>query len=300
MGWSLAIHGGAGSILDSLTESHRIAVEESLQRIVKSGIVMLGDGQAALHVAEELVVQLEECECFNAGHGAVLSAAGKHELEAAIMDGATGRAGAACGLRTVRNPVRLARQILERTMHVFVGGEGAEDLARAWDLDRVPNEWFTTKRRMNQLTEFLAADPHDHMHHATVGAVVCDSKGDVAAATSTGGMTGKIPGRIGDAPLIGAGTWADSRMAVSCTGLGERFIRAGAARMLAARVELMNETLAESADAVLASMPPESGGLIAVHSDGDVVLPYTSEGMYRGWASEDGAFGFAIGEEARD
>jgi len=294
MGWALAIHGGAGAVIDALTESHRVAVEASLSEMIDAGAAILADGATALDVAESLAVMLEECELFNAGRGAVLSAAGSHELEAAIMDGATGRAGAVCGLRTIRNPIRLARQILERTDHVFVGGRGAEDLGRAWDLERVPNEWFTTDRRMRQLQEFLAADKDDRMHHATIGAVACDRNGRVAAATSTGGTTGKLPGRIGDAPLVAAGTWADDRVAVSGTGIGERFIRAGTARMIAARVELLNESVQAAAEAVLASMPLASGGVIAVDSNGASALPFTSQGMYRGWSCETGDRGVAI------
>jgi len=288
MGWALAVHGGAGAVIDALTESHRAAVEGALGDIVTCGRRRLSEGNAAIDVAEELTVLLEECELFNAGRGAVLSAAGNHELEAAIMDGFTGRAGAVCGLRIVRNPVRLARQVLERTEHVFVGGAGAEDLARAWELDRVPNEWFTTDRRAAQLREFLVSDEDDRMHHATVGAVACDRAGRVAAATSTGGTTGKLPGRIGDAPLIGAGTWADGRVAVSGTGIGERFIRAGAARMVAARLELSGEDVQQASESVLAAMPEASGGMIAVDADGNVALPFTSQGMYRGWATEGG------------
>ena len=295
MGWAIAIHGGAGSILESLTVSHRGAVEEALPKLIEVGAAMLRDGAAAIDVVEQSVVALEECELFQAGRGAVLSAAGVHELEASIMDGASGRAGAVCGIRTVRNPIRLARQVVERTSHVFVGGQGAEDLAKAWGLDRVPNEWFTTERRLEQLRRFLAADGGDGPHPATVGAVACDQYGHVAAATSTGGTTGKLPGRIGDAPMISAGTWADDRVAISCTGIGERFILASTAKAVAARVELLGESIEPAAALVLEAMPPDSGGLIAVNREGDLTLPFTSQGMYRGWASELGDCGIGIG-----
>jgi beta-aspartyl-peptidase (threonine type) len=295
MGWAIAIHGGAGAIVQTLVESHRLAVEEALPRLTEAGAAMLREGGSALDVVERVVVDLEECELFNAGRGAVLSAAGAHELEASIMDGASGRAGAACGLRTVRNPIRLARQVLERTGHVLVGGQGAEDLAKAWDIERVPNEWFTTDRRLEQLRVHLATSDDDRMHHATVGAVACDEHGHVASATSTGGTTGKLPGRIGDTPLISAGTWADERVAISCTGLGERFVLAGTARMVAARVELLGESVGQAATAVLDAMPPESGGLLAVDSGGTVSLPFTSQGMYRGWATAEGGLGIGIG-----
>ena len=295
MAWALAIHGGAGAIVEALSDDHRNAVEQILPRIADVGATTLRGGGSAIDVAEQLTVELEECELFNAGRGAVLSAMGTHELEASIMDGDSGRAGACCGLKTVRNPIRLARQVLERTNHVFVAAPGAEDLAKEWQLQCVPNDWFTTERRRRQLKEFLAAEQDDRMHHATVGAVVCDAEGRLAAATSTGGMTGKLSGRIGDAPLIGAGTWADACVAVSGTGLGERFIRAGTARMVSARVELLGEPLPVAAAAVLDSMPPESGGLIAVDTSGVVSLPFTSQGMYRAWATATGIVGHAIG-----
>jgi beta-aspartyl-peptidase (threonine type) len=295
MGWAIAIHGGAGAILESLTESHRVAVEAALPEFTEVGAGMLREGAAALDVAEQAAVALEECELFQAGRGSVLTAAGAHELEASIMDGASGRAGAACGLRTVRNPISLARQVLERTSHVFVGGQGAEDLAKVWGLKRVPNEWFTTDRRLEELRRCLATDGDDGPYPATVGAVACDVHGNVAAATSTGGTTGKLPGRIGDAPLINAGTWADARVAVSCTGIGERFVLAGTARMVAARVELLDEPIEQAAAMVMDSMPPESGGLIAVDHTGVVTLPFTSSGMYRGWATADGSSGIGIG-----
>jgi len=269
-------------------------VEAALPELTEVGAAMLRDGAPAIDVVEEAVVALEECELFQAGRGAVLSAAGRHELEASIMNGQSGAAGAACGLQTVRNPIRLARQIMERTSHVFVAAPGAEDLAKAWELDRVPNEWFTTQRRLDQLREHLANPDKDGPRPATVGAVACDQHGNVAAATSTGGTTGKLPGRIGDAPVIGAGTWADASVAVSATGLGERFLRAGSARMVAARMELAGESCAAAAAAVLDGMPPESGGLIAVDRGGRVALSYTSQGMYRGWATESGDSGIGI------
>jgi isoaspartyl peptidase/L-asparaginase-like protein (Ntn-hydrolase superfamily) len=256
---------------------------------------MLREGAAAVDVVEQAVVALEECELFQAGRGSVLTSAGTHELEASIMDGESGHAGAVSAVRTVRNPIGLARQIMERTSHVFVGGQGAEDLAQAWGLERVPNEWFTTERRLGELRRFLAEGGDSGPHPATVGAVACDADGNVAAATSTGGTTGKLPGRIGDAPLVSAGTWADSHLAVSCTGIGERFILAGTARMVAARVELLGEPIERAAAQVLQSMPSKSGGLIAVNHLGGVALPFTSSGMYRGWATEGGFSGIGIG-----
>ncbi|MDP7029214.1 MAG: isoaspartyl peptidase/L-asparaginase [Phycisphaerales bacterium] len=294
MGWAVAIHGGAGAILESLTSTHRADVEAALPELTEVAARMLRDGAAAIDAVEEAVVALEECELFQAGRGAVLSAAGAHELEASIMDGHTGGAGAACGLQTVRNPIRLARQVMERTTHVFVGGSGAEDLARAWELDRVPNAWFTTQRRLDQLRAHLADPNSGRPHPATVGAVACDRKGRLAAATSTGGTTGKLPGRIGDAPVIGAGTWADQRVAVSATGIGECFLRSGSARMVSAHMELSGASCQAASRAVLDAMPEASGGLIVVDQAGRVALPYTSQGMYRGWALESGGSGIGI------
>jgi beta-aspartyl-peptidase (threonine type) len=297
MGWAIAIHGGAGAILDSLTDTHRAAVEVALPKLTEIGASMLRAGAPALEVVERATVALEECELFQAGRGSVLSAAGRHELEASIMDGASGGAGAVCGLRTVRNPIRLARQVLERTSHVFIGGRGAEDLAKAWDLDRVPNEWFTTERRLNELRRYLASPGAKPSTPETVGAVACDMEGCVASATSTGGMTGKLPGRIADAAIINAGTWADDRVAVSCTGIGEHFVRAGTARMVAARVELLGESIHQAGAACLKAMPAGAGGLIVVDSKGEVALPFTSQGMYRGWETQQGDCGIGIGPD---
>lgn len=293
MGWAVAIHGGAGAMPSRLSAERADEITEALGRIVDEAAGRLDDGGTALDVSESAVIALEECAHFNAGRGSVLTAAGDHELEASIMDGQAGTAGAACCLRTIRNPIRMARQVMERTGHCLVGGRGAEDLARAWALERVPNEWFTTPERFGQLKTHLSGGKAPH--HATVGAVVVDSRGRLASATSTGGMTGKVPGRIGDTPIIGGGYWADSSVAVSCTGIGELFMRAGTARLLAARMALLGESLEMAASASLEHTGPACGGLIAVDATGGCTLPFNAEGMYRAWATAEGTRGTGIG-----
>lgn len=288
MKWAVAIHGGAGAMPASLTASDRASIAAVLDEIVSSAAASLKSGVPALDVVQVAVEALEDSPFFNAGVGAVLTRDGRHELEASIMDGATRRAGAACGLTKVRRPIRMARAVMERTDHVFLGGPAAEQYAETWGLELVDNSIFTTTHRRDQLDAWLKhRSPADRQHHATVGAVACDGHGHVAAATSTGGMTGKMSGRIGDTPLIGAGTWADETVAVSATGQGEMFILASTASRVAARMQLAGESVEQAAHQVLASMPSEAGGLIAVDTRGNVTMPYTSPGMHCAMRSAD-------------
>jgi len=282
--WAISIHGGAGAIPTDLDADMQARILADLHRIVSAGTDALAHGEAAVDVVEQLVERLEDDPQFNAGHGAVLCADGTHELEASIMDGATGRAGAVTLLRTTRHPIAAARLVMEQGSHVLLSGETAESRAREAGLEQVENSFFRTEHRAAALERFKAkAD--DDPHHATVGAVACDMHGRVAAATSTGGMTGKLPGRIGDTPIIGAGTWADTNIAVSCTGRGEDFIRFATARNVADRVALLGESLQQAAEASLAAMPEAAGGLIAVSAAGEIAMPFTSAGMYRAAAS---------------
>jgi beta-aspartyl-peptidase (threonine type) len=292
--WAIAIHGGAGAIPSDLDADTQARILADLQRIVSAGTDALAHGEAALDVVEQLVERLEDDPQFNAGHGSVLCADGTHELEASIMDGATGRAGAVTLLRTTRHPIAAARLVMEQGSHVLLSGETAELLAREAGLEQVENSFFHTEHRAVALERFKAkADVGPH--HATVGAVVCDIHGHVAAATSTGGMTGKLPGRIGDTPIIGAGTWADANIAVSGTGRGEDFMRFATARHVADRVALLGESVQQAADASLAAMPEGTGGLIVVSTAGEIAMPFTSAGMYRAAASSCTAPMAAIG-----
>jgi beta-aspartyl-peptidase (threonine type) len=223
----------------------------------------------------------------------VLTADGKVELDAAIMDGSDRRAGAVAGMRTTRAPIRAARTAMEQSPHVLLTYEGADQFAREQGLEQVGNDWFVTPQRKAQLAKVMAAGGKfdADIKYGTIGAVACDSNGHVAAATSTGGLTAKRWGRIGDSPLIGAGTYADDRAAaVSATGLGEAFIRAAAAHELCARVRIGGETLQQALDAVLADVGElgGTGGLIAVGPTGEAAWGFTTPGMYRGMASPDG------------
>ncbi len=235
---------------------------------------------------------LEEDSCFNAGRGSVLTATGCIELDAAIMDGSDRAAGAVAGLRTTRAPISLARLILNEGQHVFLSGKGADGFARDHGLEQVDNSWFEVPERRRQLEELLAEDGFDdEIKYGTVGAVAVDVDGHVAAATSTGGLTAKRFGRVGDSPLIGAGTYADDRSAaVSATGSGEYFIRAVAAHQIAERVRLGGQSLQEALHAVLADIGSlgGKGGLIAVAPDGEAAWGFTTPAMYRGMANSSG------------
>ncbi|MGM3173701.1 isoaspartyl peptidase/L-asparaginase family protein [Dickeya lacustris] len=309
----IVIHGGAGALsraaMDSEKEQHYCA---ALQQIVTTGQAMLAAGASALDVVTEAVRQLEECPLFNAGKGAVFTDAATHELDASIMDGRTREAGAIAGVNRIRNPILAARAVLEYSPHVLFTAAGAEAFAREQGLEMVEPEFFSTDERYQQLLKAQAGSGHILLDHdgaqattggdpldpdrkfGTVGAVACDAAGNLAAATSTGGMTNKRAGRVGDSPIIGAGCYADNRtVAVSCTGTGEVFMRSVAAYDVAARIEYGKQPLAQAAEQVVMENVLAlggSGGLIAVDAQGHIALPFNSEGMYRG-------YGY-VGEEA--
>jgi beta-aspartyl-peptidase (threonine type) len=290
--WRLVIHGGAGSMrrgrLDPEQEqSARAGVEAALA----AGAAMLAKRERALDAVEAAVRVLEEDPCFNAGRGSVLTASGCIELDAAIMDGRTRAAGAVAGLRTTRAPIGLARRLLENGPHVFLSGKGADEFARDSGLEQVENNWFEVAERRRQLELLGESDFDEEVKYGTVGAVAVDVDSHVAVATSTGGLTAKRWGRVGDSPLIGAGTYADDRSAaVSATGSGEYFIRAVAAHQLAERVRLGGQALQEALDAVLADVASlgGKGGLIAVLPDGEAAWGFTTPAMYRGMADTSG------------
>ena len=304
--FALVIHGGAGVIeRDQLSASEEGAILADLDVALEAGRRILADGGSALDAVEAAVVALEESPRFNAGKGSVYNAEGRHELDASLMEGRTRRAGAVAGVETIRNPVRLARAVMERSPHVMMIGMGAERFADTQpQIERVANDWFDTDTRRAQLDQEQARERTEAgdeglrgKYFGTVGAVALDSQGNLAAATSTGGMTNKRYGRVGDSPLIGAGTWADERCAVSGTGWGEFFIRNAVAHDIAARMAYGGDTLKAAAEAVIMRRVPElggDGGAIAVDRDGNIAMPFSTSGMYRGWIRIDGSRGTAI------
>jgi L-asparaginase / beta-aspartyl-peptidase len=292
-GWRLVVHGGAGSMRPGkLDLQQEKCARDGLETALAAGSAILEKGESALDAVEAAVRTLEEDSCFNAGRGSVLTAEGCIELDAAIMDGRNRAAGAVAGLRTTRAPISLARMLLDQGPHVFLSGKGADQFAREHGLEQVPNSWFEIAERRRQLEELLASDGFDdEVKYGTVGAVAVDVNGHVAVATSTGGLTAKRWGRVGDSPLIGAGTYADDRSAaVSATGSGEYFIRAVAAHQLAERVRLGGQSLQEALDGVLADIGSlgGKGGLIAVGSNGEAAWGFTTPAMYRGMADASG------------
>ncbi len=293
--WKLVIHGGAGVIERSrITPSKDREIRAALDRALVAGSAVLERGGSALDAVEASVRLLEDDPNFNAGHGAVLTYDGKIELDASIMDGRGRAAGAVTGVTTTRNPISLARKVMEESGHVFLSDEGADEFAQRQKLAQVPNDWFATPYRKRQLEEYKSKTVSAldvEYKYGTVGAVALDAAGHVAAATSTGGMTGKRWGRIGDSPIIGAGTYADDRAcAVSATGAGEYFIRAGAAHEICARMRLSGESGQVAADAVMAEIKAlgGSGGVILVSPKGETVYSFNTAGMYRGTASRSG------------
>jgi len=294
MTWTLVIHGGCGAMRpDRLPPEQEEAARTGLNAALDAGGEILSVGGSALDAVEAAARVLEEDPAFNAGRGSVLSAQGRVELDAAIMDGRDRRAGAVAGLRTTRAPVSAARAAMEHSPHVLLTYDQADAFAAARGLEQVANEWFVIPERRAQLDRVMAAGGafDTDIKYGTIGAVACDAHGHVAAATSTGGLTAKRWGRIGDSPLIGAGTYADDRSAaVSATGLGEAFIRAVGAHELAARMRLKGEGLQQALDAVLADVASlgGSGGLIAVSPSGEAAWGFTTPGMYRGKASAAG------------
>lgn len=305
----IAIHGGAGTLSRaSINAEQERAYHAALQGVLRAGQAVLAEGGSAMDAVSVAVTELENCPLFNAGHGAVFTADGSHELDAAVMDGSTLAAGAVACVAHVRNPVQAARAVMRDGQHVLMVGEGAEQLARKAGLDMVEPGYFFTEARHAQLLAAkvgsagavldhdgaaalaaMASRPlHESRKMGTVGAVALDMHGHLAAATSTGGLTNKRPGRVGDTPLIGAGTYADDRTAaVSCTGHGESFIRVAAAHDVCARMAYGGMSLEAATHAVVHEALPAihgAGGLIAVDCLGNVCLPFNTEGMYRGMA----------------
>ena len=291
--WRLVIHGGAGSERIAHDDpGHERQARAGLNEALEAGTKVLANGGTAVDAVEAAARLLEENPCFNAGRGSVLTEQGEVELDAAIMDGRTRQAGAVSGIKTTRAPISLARRLMEHGPHVFLAGEAADRFAATAGIEQVPNDFFILPERRRQLNEALAAGhAADPIKYGTIGAVAVDVRGNVAAATSTGGITAKRWGRVGDSPLIGAGTYADNRAAaISATGSGEYFIRAVAAHEVAARIRLTGEKLQQAIDAVLTDIASlgGKGGLIAVGPDGEAAWGFTTPAMYRGMADATG------------
>ncbi len=299
--WSLAIHGGAGTLLrENMTAEQEADYRAALQQALDAGAQVLRDGGSAMDAVEAVIVLLEDDPKFNAGRGAVFTWDGRNELDAAFMEGRTRAAGAVAGVTTVRHPIRLARKVMEDGRHVFLSGAGAEQFAGENGLELVAPEWFATEHRRRQLEAMKAQNLSAldiEFKFGTVGAVAVDQTGDMAAGTSTGGMTGKRWGRIGDAPVIGAGTYADNRAcAVSATGSGEYFIRVGVAREICSRMRLKGEDAQTAADRVMDEVGDlgGDGGVIVASPGGEAVFSFNTPGMYRGRATSKGLNEVAI------
>ncbi|HEV7393107.1 MAG TPA: isoaspartyl peptidase/L-asparaginase [Burkholderiales bacterium] len=297
--FALAIHGGAGTLPRAQMRPQREArYRTGLERALRAGYDVLHTGGSSVDAVTAAVVVLEDDPLFNAGRGAVLNEAGAHELDASIMDGATLRAGAVAAARRIRNPVLAARAVMEKSPHVMLAGAGADAFARKKGLELVAPDYFTTRQRLVSLELALlrkrgrlSSKATAAEKHGTVGAVALDSMGNLAAATSTGGFTNKMVGRVGDTPIIGAGTYANNETcAVSGTGDGEFFIRGVLGHNVSARMRYLHESPSAAARAALAEVAALGGlgGLIAVDRRGRIAMPFTTEGMYRGYVLGNG------------
>lgn len=304
--FSIAIHGGAGTILKSdMTPELEKAYIKGLEDALQAGYAVLEQDGSAINAVKAAIVVLEDNLLFNAGRGSVFTKKGVQEMDAAIMDGENLEAGSVAGVRNIRNPIELAMEVMQHSNHVFLSGKGANDYAIKQGIKLEPDEYFFSQFRYDQWKEMRDSDNYslDHTHQGleelmkdkkfgTVGAVACDSKGNIAAATSTGGMTNKKYGRIGDSPLIGAGTYANNKTcAISCTGHGEPFIRAVAAHDVSCLMEYKNMSLQEAMHEVvhvkLVEMQGE-GGMIGVDAEGNISMQFNSAGMYRAMQNSKG------------
>lgn len=308
--WSLALHGGAGTISKDLPDSIRQQYYSGLEQAVRTGELVLRDGGSALETVEQVVRNLENNPLFNAGKGAVFTSEGTHELDAAIMDGSTLEAGAITGVATVKNPVSLARLVMEESRHIFFSGQGAEQYADQTDVERVENDYFSTQNRYDawqrtqgQTINLPEESPLERewlvdKKFGTVGAVALDTNGNLAAATSTGGMTNKQFGRVGDVPIIGSGTYANHVAAVSATGWGEKIMAQVSANTIANLVEFGGYTLEGAVDFLLEDrLQPDEAGFIAVDSDGNIVMKMNTPGMFRGSINSTGEQDVKIWED---
>ncbi len=301
----LVIHGGAGVVRQNMTPTKERAVRAAMAQALQSGYAQLKAGKSSLDAVTAAITVLEDDPNFNAGRGAVFTHDGKNELDAAIMDGNTLRAGAVAGVQRIKNPILLARAVMEKSDHVMLAGAGAEAFAQSIGMPLVDPAYFRTEERWQQLQKALQEDaarqPHADeetaRHFGTVGAVALDAHGNLAAATSTGGMTDMRWNRIGDTPIIGAGTYANGGCAVSGTGWGEYYIRTVAAHSICMRVTQMRIPLKRAAAVVINQEIPAlggNGGAIALDAQGHIAMPFNTDGMFRGWMGADGIAHVAI------
>jgi L-asparaginase / beta-aspartyl-peptidase len=302
--FSIALHGGAGKSPNDQTQ----AVEASLAKALDIGVAVLEKGGASLDAVEQVIRFLEDDPLFNAGRGAVFNAAGEHELDASIMDGRNKACGAVAAVRSVRHPISLARLVMTKTRHVLLASDGAEKFAdeMGMQVERVENKWFDTERQRRAwerarqpMPKAAIRSQHESepVHYGTVGCVALDSSGNLAAGTSTGGLTNKKYGRVGDSPIVGAGTYADNTTcAISCTGTGEQFIRHAVAHDISARLAYLKQPLSDAVSHVLRNvLERDDGGLIALGADGTIVMDYTTAGMARACADSSGRREVKIG-----
>lgn len=307
--YALVIHGGAGTLSrEAITAEVEAGIRADLERALAAGEAVLAAGGPSLDAAVAAVKVLEDSPHFNAGHGSVFTHEGHVEMDASIMHGPTRAAGSVAGLRTVRNPIDLARAVMDDSPHVMLIGEGAERFAAERGITRVEPDYFRTERRWQQLQDVRAREqsraalPRES-RYGTVGAVALDARGELAAATSTGGMVNKRWGRVGDVPVLGAGTWAEAGCAVSATGWGEYFIRLGVGHEICSRMRIGGQSLSDAADAVILRDLPAlggDGGVIALDASGQLRMPFNTAGMYRGWIAVDGSRGVAIFDDEAD
>lgn len=300
--WAIAIHGGAGTILKSqMTPEKEAAYYDALQNALAAGQAVLQKGGTSVEAVIAVIIPLEDSPLFNAGKGAVFSHDGHNELDASIMEGRHLQAGAVAGVRHIRNPILLARAVMDHSPHVLLTGRGAEAFAKSLGMAQVDREYFFTQRRWDSLQK-AKAKQHKTKKHGTVGVVALDIHGNLAAGTSTGGLTNKRYGRVGDSPIIGAGTYADNHsVAVSATGQGEYFIRAAIAYDIAARVAYKGEPIQKATDHVIHGKLTNmggSGGVIVVNTKGEVAMAFNTDGMYRGYWIEGSQPHIAIYKEA--
>jgi beta-aspartyl-peptidase (threonine type) len=289
----LVIHGGAGWIKrGSVSDSLEQELTKTLQASLRKGRAIIINGGSSLDAVQTAIKHLEDSPLFNAGKGSVFTYDETNEMDSAIMDGATGNAGAATGIKTIKNPIEVARAVLDNSVHVFLSGAGAEEFAIEQGLTQVEPSYFFTQKNYDKVIEAKASMKEVKQDKlGTVGAVALDTHGNIAAGTSTGGMTNKRYGRIGDVPVIGAGTYAENGVCgISATGHGEYFIRYVVAHDIAARMKYANQSIHQAADEVITVLKEKGGlgGVIGLDSKGNVVMPFNTLGMFRGYISLDG------------
>ena len=307
--YAIVIHGGAGSSPAQLGERSRLGREQAVQRVLRKGVEILEAGGSSLDAVEQVIRLMEDDPVFNAGRGAVFNNAGGHELDSSIMDGRDLSCGAVAGVKTVKNPISVARLVMTKTPHVLLAGDGADRFASQMGVKLVPQSYFSTeaarkrwersrKAKEEKTKKGAATAPGKAIHYGTVGCVALDQFGNIAAGTSTGGLTNKQYGRVGDSPIVGAGTYADNRTCgVSCTGIGEHYIRNAVAYDVSARMKYLKSSVQDAVDAVITkTLKPGYGGIIALDAKGHIATGYNTGGMTRGMADSNGRFEVKIGK----